>query len=82
MKKLTISLIVLLALLHQDFWFWNDKTLVFNFIPIGLAYHAMYSLICGIVWAMAVKFLWPSEMIKKADLNYVDTPMLKDEEAG
>ncbi len=41
MKRVTIGLLVLLAVLHQDFWWWDDgHTLVFGFMPVGLAYHA------------------------------------------
>ena len=34
--------VLVLALLHQDFWLWDDATLVAGFLPIGLAYHAAY----------------------------------------
>ena len=60
MKKLVYGLIILLAILHQDFWWWDDsKTLVFGFVPIGLAYHAGISAAAAILWAMAVKYCWP-----------------------
>ena len=33
------------VVLHQDFWFWTTATpLVFGFLPVGLFYHAVYSL--------------------------------------
>ena len=41
-RKLVYVGIVLLFVLHQDFWLWEDTTLVFGFIPIGLAYHALW----------------------------------------
>ena len=60
MRKLIYTLIVLLALLHQDFWWWNTADpLVFGFIPIGLAYHALVSVLAAILWALAVKYCWP-----------------------
>ena len=41
MRWLAIGAVVLLYLLHQDFWFWRDaRPLVFGFLPIGLFYHA------------------------------------------
>ena len=43
MKRLVILLGILLVVLHQDFWFWDDATLVFGFLPVGLAYHAGFS---------------------------------------
>ena len=61
MKLIVLGLIVVLAIAHQDFWNWNDPKLIFDFLPIGLAYHAVYSVLCGVVWALAVKFAWPSD---------------------
>ncbi len=61
MKVLIFGSIVLLAILHQDFWWWDDSTtLVFGFIPVGLAYHAGISLTAGVLWALALNFCWPS----------------------
>ena len=48
MKKPTLVFLivfVVLAILHQDFWNWDNKNLVFGFMPVGLAYHALYSLV-------------------------------------
>jgi hypothetical protein len=56
------ALVVVLGLLHQDFWFWSDSTLVFGFLPVGLFYHALYSIAAGCLWAAAVKWAWPSEV--------------------
>ncbi|MFQ5430257.1 MAG: DUF3311 domain-containing protein [Phycisphaerae bacterium] len=62
MKKLTYGLILLLIILHQDFWWWDDSdTLVFGFLPIGLAYHAAISIAAAGLWAMAVRYCWPAE---------------------
>ncbi len=62
MKKLIYGLIILLLILHQDFWWWDDsETLVFDVVPIGLAYHAGVSVAAAVLWALAVKFCWPTE---------------------
>ena len=35
---------LLLYVLHQDFWFWREaRPLVFGFLPIGLFYHAAFT---------------------------------------
>lgn len=61
MKMFVYGLIVLLAILHQDWWNWDDsETLVGGIVPIGLAYHAGVSLMAAILWAAAVKFCWPA----------------------
>lgn len=55
---LTLSVIALYVL-HQDFWFWRDGTLVFGVMPIGLFYHAVYCLAASaLMWAL-VTFAWP-----------------------
>lgn len=60
MKKLVWILAIALLLVHQDCWFWDDRTLVFGFIPVGLFYHACFSVAAAAVWLLAVKFAWPS----------------------
>ena len=54
---------VLLYLLHQDVWFWRDaRPLVFGFFPIGLFYHAVYTVACSAVLWLLVKTAWPSHL--------------------
>ncbi len=48
--------------LHHDIWFWKSRHTVFGFLPIGLAYHAAYSVLAVITMALLVKFLWPSHL--------------------
>ncbi len=67
MKWVVYSMVLLLAVLHQDFWNWDNATLVLGFLPAGLAYHMLFSLLASIVWALAVKFAWPSHIEVWAD---------------
>ncbi len=63
MRGLVYGLIVVLAVLHQDFWWWDRiDPLVFGFIPIGLAYHAGVSMAAAGLWALAVKYCWPANL--------------------
>jgi hypothetical protein len=63
MRPLTWSLLVALAILHHDVWFWHaSKPLVFGFLPIGLAWHAGISVASAVVWAMAVRYCWPANL--------------------
>lgn len=62
MKYVVWGLVLALILLHQDVWYWNDKTLVFGFIPIGLFYHACISIAAGLTWFLATIFAWPAEL--------------------
>ena len=67
MKRLVFALIVLLAVLHQDFWFWTDDRLVFGFMPIGLAYHVGISLAAAVVWFLATRYCWPADEPVQSD---------------
>ena len=58
---------VLLFVLHQDVWFWDDRRLLFGFLPVGLAYHAAYSVAAALLWAAAVRFAWPTRWERWAD---------------
>jgi len=60
--KIIYGLAILLALVHQDFWYWSDTTLLSGFLPIGLAYHAVYSLAAAGGWVLAVLFAWPHHL--------------------
>jgi hypothetical protein len=57
-----------LAVLHQDIWFWNNpEPYIFGFIPIGLAYHAAYSVAAAIIGVLAIKYAWPHELEAMAE---------------
>lgn len=53
--------LLLLFLLHQDFWFWSDSTLLLGFLPVGLAYHALYCVVTSLLWYLMVTYHWPDE---------------------
>jgi len=56
-------LVIIVYLLHQDFWNWNKaQPLLFGFLPVGLAYHAGYSILASILMAVLVKFAWPKHL--------------------
>jgi hypothetical protein len=67
MTRVRVLLVTLLIigvyLLHQDFWNWKKaEPLVFGFLPIGLAYHAGYSVLCALLMAVLVKLAWPKHL--------------------
>lgn len=62
MRKLVYLFPLSLLFLHHDFWYWDDTTLVFGFMPIGLAYHAMYSIAASAAWAAVIHFAWPMHL--------------------
>jgi len=59
----TAALVALLYVLHQDIWFWRDaRPLVFGFLPIGLAYHAAFTLSISLLMALLVARAWPDHL--------------------
>lgn len=66
-NKIIWIIFIALFILHQDFWLWDDRTLVFGFLPSGLAYHAGFSIAAALLWASAVKWAWPVELEQWAD---------------
>jgi hypothetical protein len=58
-----ILAILVLYLLHQDFWFWRTaRPLVFGFLPIGLAYHAAYCIAAALLMWGLTRALWPAHL--------------------
>jgi hypothetical protein len=62
-NRLLALLTLTMYLLHQDVWFWNDaRPLFLGVLPIGLAYHAGYSVaVAGLMWLL-VRFAWPADV--------------------
>jgi hypothetical protein len=73
MKRTDLCTVLLLLfllhqfLLHQDFWLWDDPTVLLGFLPIGLAYHALHCVAtlfgCALVTLVGISLLTsaPSE---------------------
>jgi len=59
-------MVALMYVAHQDLIHWHmAKPMVFGFLPIGLAYHALYSIATAGMMAILVKFAWPKELDKQ-----------------
>ena len=55
--------IALVYVAHQDFWVWRSaRPLVFGFLPIGLAYHAAYTLGVSVLMLHLVRAHWPTHL--------------------
>jgi Protein of unknown function (DUF3311) len=65
---LYVSLLVLF-LLHQDFWLWDDSTLLLGFLPLGLAYHAVFCVATSFLMYLLVVYCWPDEAEAFADAD-------------
>jgi hypothetical protein len=62
MHKLIWGLVLLLVVLHQDFWNWDSTTLVGGVVPLALFYHACLSVAATVVWFLATRYAWPAEL--------------------
>jgi hypothetical protein len=62
-RRIAIGAVALLYVLHQDFWYWREaRPLVFGFLPIGLFYHAAFTVAsAGVLWLL-VAFAWPAHL--------------------
>jgi len=59
---LLTALILAVFALHQDFWNWNSTGLVFDILPVGLAYHAAYTVVAACLMTVLVRYAWPAEI--------------------
>ena len=66
MKYLVVAIMVSLAWLHHDWWFWEDA---FSFlgIPAGLGYHVAFSFATAAGWTLAVYQAWPAQLYRWAN---------------
>lgn len=63
MKKLLLFLLIAgVYVVHQDNWNWKSTDVVLGILPVGLAYHAGYSILAAVMMAILVKFAWPSHL--------------------
>jgi uncharacterized protein DUF3311 len=69
MKRiLLVVAVVVLYILHQDIWNWRTAyPLVFGFVPIGLFYHACFSVAAALLMWLLVKFAWPGHLEKEVE---------------
>lgn len=57
-----------LYVLHQDIWFWDTaRPLVFGFLPIGLFYHAAYSVAVAVLMVLLIRYAWPAGLEREAE---------------
>jgi Na+(H+)/acetate symporter ActP len=72
-KGLLTLAVAVVYFLHQDVWFWRTaRPLVFGFLPVGLAYHAAYSILAaGLLWLL-VSRAWPHRLEEEAEKHARD----------
>lgn len=69
MKLVTWLMLLGLIVLHHDFWFWSDSTLIGGWLPIGLGWHIVLSLIAAGFWFGVVKLAWPTRVDEESPVD-------------
>jgi hypothetical protein len=54
-------LLLVVYLLHNDLWIWDDRRLVLG-LPVGLLYHLGYCLLASLTLWLLIRHAWPSEV--------------------
>jgi hypothetical protein len=71
---LVLAALALYAL-HQDVWlFRSAEPLLFGFLPVGLTYHAAYSLACALLMWLLVAQAWPHHLEDDGEGDSRGTP--------
>ena len=65
--KLAWALVALLAVLHYDFWNWDNRSVVLGFLPTGLLFQALISVGAAAAWALVVRCAWPTHVEEWAE---------------
>ena len=70
-SRATLALLALGALfvlvLRHDYWNWDTPyPLLFGFLPVGLWWQGMVSILAAILMALMVRFAWPGELEDEA----------------
>ena len=67
-RALLVLAVLVLYVLHQDIWFWRTaRPLVFGFMPIGLFYHACFSVAASLLMWLLVTHAWPGPLEDEAE---------------
>ena len=67
-KAFLIILILVLYALHQDLWFWRAaRPLLFGFLPVGIWYHALFTLAVSLVMGVLIREAWPAHLEEEGE---------------
>lgn len=66
MRWILYFAMVVLYVLHNDLWFWNNAQMVLG-LPIGLTYHIFYCVVASGMMFLLIKYAWPRELEEEAE---------------
>lgn len=61
MRRIAWAGVPALLVLHNDFWLWDDPTLIAG-MPVGLLYHVVFCMAATLVMVLLVRFAWPAHL--------------------
>ena len=53
--------LILLFVLHNDVWLWNNARLILG-LPVGLLYHIVFCIAASILMYALVRYAWPKNL--------------------
>lgn len=65
-RYIIAGLVLLLIVLHHDYWNWDNRNVVFGYIPVTLFYQVCISVGASATWWLATKIAWPAEIAEDA----------------
>ena len=60
-RRLVLLAAAALFVMHHDFWWWDSTAIVLGFLPVGMAYHAGFSLATALLAYAATRHAWPDD---------------------
>ena len=60
-RRLLLAAPILMILLHNDLWFWDDPRLVLG-LPVGLTYHIAFCVAASALMFLLTRFAWPADL--------------------
>jgi hypothetical protein len=78
---LVVAFFVVLILRH-DYWWWKDaRPLLFGFLPVGLWWQGLVSILACIMMWLMVRFAWPGRLELDA-IEYENRRLAQEAEAA
>jgi len=60
--KLAWGFVLLVTVLHCDFWWWDSTAVVFGFVPLTLASQVGVTFGAALAWGLVMRFAWPRDV--------------------
>ena len=79
-RRLAYGALVVLYVLHNDLWFWNDAGRVLG-LPVGLAYHVLFVAAVVLTMWWLVRCAWPGAELENLATGGAGDGAVRSEDA-